>query len=1007
MNCCKLVLRSLCVIFVLGFVLGYVCQPGHSQEQILSFNGSSTSTPALSLTVDEKRKRLFCGYLDKCVRVFDSSDFRLLKTLRFEAGVGNQGEISCLALSDDGRRLAVGVTGSADFAARIYLVDTADWQVFQVVTPQKETIFGLSFLKSGSWLASLSEDRTLLFWDIDGNKLVKHLQLESAGLAIRFVNNDSNFVLAHESGSISVFQTGTFKRVKKFKAHDERITGLVTTDSDIFTASIDGKIKKWSQAGTLLSSGAPESGTPISFLSLANDGGQIFYATGRAGSKNKLMGQVGSGGKDFSKSSYKVHAGFVSTDSLVKNNAFDWQQTALLTATQTDDGRWISSDVENNLLATGKNNQLKIVVASTSDLLYETRFRHERDYQSVIEWSAIYDPDSSKIIPQRWFDISTFRFRDLNLPKQPLEDKSQGGHRVILATDAYRDQQWQLPKYREERQVNSEPDLLLKYRGPTNQDYESEFFLIPQSRYGRVDRIFTTAPNESWVATGKGIFIFNPNTGAELRKLSQQSEGVIGMSRSADNRFMLAYGSDRVINFFNTNTHQLVFSLFVAGQEWVAWTPQGYYDCSAGGERLVGWHVNRGAKKLADFQPLDTFYKKFYKPELMKLLWKTASVNKAKAQLGLGDAGEVKEYFAPHVEWSIADDFATEFDEIPGAEFVTREPELTVKLEVTTPPNTEISEIWVRQNGSDKTAINAGKSGTDFSDEVTITLDPGVQEISFRVASAKGSSQLSDPIRIFHRSNDTVPPGRKLHVLSFGIDEYQSAGDFTTLGNSVGDAKRIRELLIQGAQGLYADAEANDNVTPASRNDVFAEIDRVKEDLQPNDTVVLYWSGHGHEIDGQDFYFVTPDCSKENVARNGVSAGALGNEFVSDAFDGVRIVVMIDTCFSGLGGEMIGDVVRKNARSDRREIMMLASSRSAQKSGSDLFGKIVIDGLDGHKDTVMRDAKSRDIVVLHKLFRFVRSEIEQASAQQTTWDNGITAELYHQLSVAENGWQDD
>ena len=44
-----------------------------------------------------------------------------------------------------------------------------------------------------------------------------------------------------------------------------------------------------------------------------------------------------------------------------------------------------------------------------------------------------------------------------------------------------------------------------------------------------------------------------------------------------------------------------LLSLFVAGDEWVLWTPSGYYDASPGGDRLIGWHVNRGRQKAARF----------------------------------------------------------------------------------------------------------------------------------------------------------------------------------------------------------------------------------------------------------------------------------------------------------------------------------------------------------------------------------------------------------------------
>ena len=46
-----------------------------------------------------------------------------------------------------------------------------------------------------------------------------------------------------------------------------------------------------------------------------------------------------------------------------------------------------------------------------------------------------------------------------------------------------------------------------------------------------------------------------------------------------------------------------LLALFVEPQsrKWVAWTPSGYYMASAGGEDLIGWHVNRGWDQEAGF----------------------------------------------------------------------------------------------------------------------------------------------------------------------------------------------------------------------------------------------------------------------------------------------------------------------------------------------------------------------------------------------------------------------
>ena len=58
-------------------------------------------------------------------------------------------------------------------------------------------------------------------------------------------------------------------------------------------------------------------------------------------------------------------------------------------------------------------------------------------------------------------------------------------------------------------------------------------------------------------------------------------------------------------------------------RKWVAWTPTGYYMASAGGEDLIGWHVNRGWTQEADFFPASQFRAEYNRPDIVQLVLKT------------------------------------------------------------------------------------------------------------------------------------------------------------------------------------------------------------------------------------------------------------------------------------------------------------------------------------------------------------------------------------------------
>jgi len=83
-----------------------------------------------------------------------------------------------------------------------------------------------------------------------------------------------------------------------------------------------------------------------------------------------------------------------------------------------------------------------------------------------------------------------------------------------------------------------------------------------------------------------------------------------------DGRLAVAALNDGTIRWYRMRDGQELLALFpdADGKRWVAWTPQGYYDASVGGDELIGWHINRGADKGADFFPAAQFRDRFNRP---------------------------------------------------------------------------------------------------------------------------------------------------------------------------------------------------------------------------------------------------------------------------------------------------------------------------------------------------------------------------------------------------------
>ena len=85
----------------------------------------------------------------------------------------------------------------------------------------------------------------------------------------------------------------------------------------------------------------------------------------------------------------------------------------------------------------------------------------------------------------------------------------------------------------------------------------------------------------------------------------------------------------RSLRVWSPDRDEPLLSLFVAGDDWIAWTPEGYYACSPGGESLMGWHVPNGKEAMGSYYAASSFHKRFYRPDVIKLLLKTGSTERA------------------------------------------------------------------------------------------------------------------------------------------------------------------------------------------------------------------------------------------------------------------------------------------------------------------------------------------------------------------------------------------
>ncbi len=346
-----------------------------------------------------------------------------------------------------------------------------------------------------------------------------------------------------------------------------------------------------------------------------------------------------------------------------------------------------------------------------------------------------------------------------------------------------------------------------------------------------------------------------------------------------------------------------LLNLFIAGDDWVLWTPSGYYDASPGADRLIGWQVSRGRDKAARFYTMHQFRKQFFRPEVIDRILQTGAAldvaelarlsrQKGAEPLDLRKSEDLRKIEPPRVKV-----------ELPRQGTHTPDKTIAVRAEVSSQNGGPIGDVKVLLNGRPVTGKDLPKRPDDAPTlrrvELDLELEPGRNTVSVLATdqASKSSSRPQEIVVYCEAGADDASQKPRAFVLAVGISDYANPA-IEKLGFAHVDARSFAAAWKSRAGRLYADVQArvltNQEATVAAIRDGF---DWLNGSVTSRDFAVLFFAAHGVGNSSSGYYIASYEVDPKRL----ISTAIPDRDLISlvERLRCRRTLVFLDTCHAG------------------------------------------------------------------------------------------------------------
>jgi WD40 repeat protein len=924
-----------------------------AEESILTIDTGGHKATIWELIFNKDGRYLVSASDDKTIRVWNTSTGEVVRVLRANIGAGNEGKIIAAALSPDNRLLAVGgwMGPSKHYElidlGRIRLFDFQTGEIQGLLKGHTDVILGLSFSPDANQLISSSADKTARIWDVHTRKTLHELKGHTDFIyGAAFSPDGSLAVTGSNDDTLKLWNAKSGALIKTLKGHTEDVRSLAFTPEGryLLSGSLDKTVRLWSgKTGDFIKVLATQNRT-VDSLSISPDGTKVL--TGHGLEYGEWANNV-----------FSIPSG-------KKITAFTKHINIVLATDISPDGK---------TAATGGAGNQEIYLWD----LTTGKVRQKMVGKGECTWSVGFTKDGRSIA---WGKVnkSNWSFNNYGFLRQSFQIKSDYRTYALSMGPELKTDDGFL------RGIESVGPWSIRTKtGKIDKTLEilKNGRVVHTVTRGSTDgydhRSLTLTPDGQTVISGGmngTIASFNPGTGQKIHDFIGHTGDVWGVAASPDSRFLVSGSGDQTVKLWEIDSGRLLLTIFRGtDNEWVAWTPEGYYTASLNGDKYVGWHINQGDNRSALYYPASRFSKQFYSPEITAKYLETGGDIKAairlvnlerprRQKIEETKVSEIGNILPPAV-----------FFRIPDKKDVTvHQNSIRIRAAAKAVNNEPITDIWLLVNGrriSETRGIGVKAQAGKMIDGVRAEIDmmvPLTQADSKISVIASNRHTRSEPEIINVRwktkaagtakeTNTIYKPD--LYLLSIGVSKYQQSG--YSLDYAHKDAQGIASVLDRQSGKLYGKIHKRVLIDhQATQDDILEGFDWILKESTQKDLSVIFVAGHGLKDDRGNFYFLPHDGDPDKLRQTAVR----WVEF-QDVLSSLpsKVIFLVDTCHSGSvtgkrrGVDDITDTLRELVNAESGVVVMTAStgkesSQERPEWGHGAFTKALIEGLEGKAD---------------------------------------------------------